>query len=54
MKSDAAKLAQTCRVKNLLVSHFEPNNKMLEVRKKLRKQYKGKIVLAKDLMKVKV
>jgi ribonuclease Z len=50
---EAGKLATRANVKNLIVTHVA-NTYLPEVKKDIRKEYKGKFSIAKDLMKIKV
>lgn len=48
------KIATKAKVKKLVLTHFYPKCDMVDVKEQCKKEYKGKIVLAKDFMRIKV
>ncbi len=52
--AEAATIAAQANVKTLILSHFYPVYDNYDIKKEARKHFKGKIVLAKDLMKINI
>ncbi len=52
--AEAATIAVQANVKTLILSHFYPVYGNYDIKKEAGKHFKGKIVLAKDLMKIKI
>lgn len=50
----AGTIARKAKVKKLVLTHFYPECDLVDIKAQCSKEYKGKIVLAKDIMKVKV
>lgn len=48
------KIAAKANVKKLVLTHFYPEADKVNVKRQCEKEYKGKIILAKDFMKIKV
>lgn len=52
--SECGQLATKAKAKKLLLTHFYPPMEKVNIKKVVRKYYKGPIILAKDLMQIKV
>ncbi len=50
----AGQIAQAAQVKKLLLTHFYPEMEKIDIKKIVKKYYSGPIILAKDLMKIKI
>ncbi len=50
----AGMIAAQANVKTLILTHFYPAFKNYDIKRDVRKHFKGKIILARDLMKVKI
>ena len=50
---ELGKLAQETKIKKLIVTHVA-NTYLHQVKKDIRKNYKEKVIIAKDLMKIKI
>ena len=52
--SDAGKIAQEAKAKSLLLTHLYPECLRIDILERCRRYYKGNIIIAKDLMRLKV
>ena len=52
--SKAGELATKANAKKLVLTHFYPDCEKYDIKKQAQKEYKGPIVIAKDLMKIKI
>ncbi len=48
------KIAAKANAKKLVLTHFYPECELIDIKKQCSKEYNGKIVLAKDFMKINV
>ena len=50
----AGKIASKAKVKTLILTHFYPQALKADIKKQCRKEFKGKIILAKDMMSINI